>query len=212
MSDPAPAPAPGEDRFTAADLEPSSPERLPRVDSALAIVGALASASYVGGLVAMGACAAPAVFGAIPRPVAGLAMGAAFARFDQLALGLAVAGLVVELGRTGISAACRVPASVAVRLRRGAVVITAAAVALVAFRVSPTIRALHAAGAVRGEGADGAALEQAHQLAELLGKVGLGAALVAAVLHMVTQGVARRASAHDPDDEAEAPLPPGPAA
>ena len=56
-----------------------------------AAVGALAAGVWVGGMVALGACAAPFVFRMTPAPYSGDAMGAAFARFDQIALGAAVA-------------------------------------------------------------------------------------------------------------------------
>ena len=54
---------------------------------------------------ALGACAAPLVFEMTPAPFSGDAMGAAFARFDQIALGAAVVLLGAEVARTCASGA-----------------------------------------------------------------------------------------------------------
>ena len=53
-------------------------------------------------------------------------------------------------------------------------------------RLSPAIVALHAAGAVRGLGADGMALERLHALAETVAKIEVSAGFVLLALHVIT--------------------------
>lgn len=204
-------PAPGEDVFTADDLAPSEDERASRrrasAERALASLGALAAGFLAGGTVALGAAAAPSVFGVVPPPLAGQAMGAAFLRFDKVALGCALALLAVEIGRALVA---RGRASgLAARVRRLSALVLAAGVSLVAFVFGPTIQSLHAAGARRGEGEAGLALDAAHRKAELFGKLDVSLAILLVFLHVLTLPTPR--SGDEGDEESRAPLPPGPA-
>ena len=61
-----------------------------RIELGAATVAVVALSIWVGGLVALGACAAPIVFKVVPAPLSGDAMGAVFRRFDGLAIGAAV--------------------------------------------------------------------------------------------------------------------------
>ncbi|WP_437621528.1 DUF4149 domain-containing protein [Sorangium sp. So ce1151] len=200
-----------EAQFSEADLAPSPEERAASrrslIDRAAASVAALAAGAWAGGMVALGACAAPFVFRLAPAPFSGDAMSAAFGRFDQLALGAAVILLGAEVARTW--AAGRQGASRAARVRRVVAMVMAGCAAYVGLAVTPRITALHREGARRGEGENGVELERLHRRAELVGRseVFLGASLV--VLHVFTLG-ARRPEQDDEDDEAAAPLPPGP--
>jgi len=198
-----------ETRFSASDLEPSDQEvraaRRLLVDRLAATVAVLAAGVWVGGMVALGACAAPFVFRLTPAPFSGDAMGSAFARFDQIALGAAVILLGAEVARTwagGVRA--RRPAA---RARRITAVIMAACAAYVGLALTPHINALHRAGAQRGESED---LDRTHKTAEAVGKAetGLGALLVA--LHVFTLA-APRPGDDEEDDAYTAPAPPGPA-
>lgn len=197
------------ERFTAADLEPSDDEKRAivrgHVDRAATAIAVLAAGVWVGGMVALGACAAPFVFRLTPAPYSGDAMGAAFARFDQIALGAAVVILAMEVARTWAAGgrARRVPA----RVRRVVAVAMAACAAYIGLSLTPQINAMHRSGVRRFVGAEGMALEAIHKRAEMVGKVetGLGAALVA--LHVFTLGARRP---EDEDDDAAEPLPPGP--
>jgi hypothetical protein len=194
--------------FSEADLAPSDDDRREAradlLDRAAASVGALSAGALVGGLFAMGACAAPMVFRVVPAPASGLAMGGAFARFDRVAIGCACVALGAEVVRTFL--ARRSAPSLAARARRLVAIGLAAAATWMGTSVSPAILDLYAAGARRGVGDEGAALEAIHQKATTIGNLEalLGAALVA--LHVST----RRGPARDEEHVADAPLPPGP--
>jgi hypothetical protein len=164
----------------------------------------LAAGVWVGGMVALGACAAPFVFAMTPPPFNGNAMGAAFARFDQIALGAAALVLGAEVARTW--AALRRRRTVSARVRRVAAMLMAGAAAYVAVAITPGINTLHHEGVKRGVGDDGARLERLHARAELVGKldVVLGIALVG--LHVFTLP---RGRDDEEDDDAPEPLPPG---
>jgi len=200
-----------EHRFSAADLEPSPEERRAArrglVDRIAASAAVLAAGSWMGGLVALGACAAPFVFGLTPSPFSGHAMGAAFARFDQLALGAAVILLAAEVARTW--AAGRRGRTLAARVRRLLAMLLAGAAAYVGLALTPRISELHQGGARRGEGATGEELDSVHRRAELVGRAELALGTAVVVLHVFTLG-ARRPEDDDEDEDAFAPLPPGP--
>ena len=57
-----------------------------RLELGAATLAVLCLGLWVGGLVALGACAAPIVFHVVPAPMSGDAMGAVFRRFDQVAI------------------------------------------------------------------------------------------------------------------------------
>lgn len=151
----------------------------------------VAVALWMGGLVALGAIAAPAVFGTIPMPGAADAMTLVFRRFDKVAMTCAAVALVAEsaLGARGGPIG-------RVDVFRGASVVLAAALAIgQGVWLSPAIDALHRGGAVRGLGDDGMALERTHRLAESAGKGQLVLLLVVLVLIAVKIARASRAAA-----------------
>ena len=201
------------DTFTAADLEPSREERRRArravIDGMAAAVAVLATGLWAGGLVALGACAAPFVFELTPAPFSGDAMGAAFARFDSIAIGCAVVLLGAEVARSWL--ARRERTTIWARLRRVAAIAIAGCAVFIGLRLTPQINELHHAGARRNVGPDGTALDSAHRQAELFGKIELGLAPAIVLLHVLTL---RRRRPDDDDDEADAaaPLAPGPAA
>jgi hypothetical protein len=94
----------GEERFTASDLEPSEDEIRARrrgvIDRAAVVVAVLCAGTLFGGLLALGFCAAPMVFKVVPPPLSGNAMGAAFARWDRVAVAFSGLLLVCEVVRT----------------------------------------------------------------------------------------------------------------
>jgi len=196
--------------FSAADLEPSDKERRAGrralADRLAAIFAAIAAGFVPGGLVALGACAAPFVFRMTPAPMSGDAMGAAFARFDRIALACAGVVLLAEIVRTYVGGArARTPIA---RVRRFAAVGLAAAIAYGGMFVSPAILELHRSGVSRSVGEAGSRLEAVHERASALGKVEalLAAALVA--LHIVT--LPRGRPEDEDEDDVAAPLAPGP--
>lgn len=202
-----------EHRFTEADLEPTPEERRAArqslVERVAAIVAVLAAGVWIGGMVALGACAAPFVFRMTPAPFSGDAMGAAFARFDQIALGAAVTLLGAEVARTW--AAGRRGRTGAARARRFVAMLLAGAAAYMGLALTPRINDLHLGGARRGEGAQGAELETLHRRAEMLGRAEMALGAAAVALHILTLGARRRDDDEEEDDEeALAPLPPGP--
>lgn len=201
---------PGEEQFTAADLEPSEDELRARrravVDRVAASIAVLCAGALVGGLVALGAGAAPLVFGMLPRPLAGNVMGAIFSRWDRVAMGLSGALLVAEIARTWAARgrARQLPA----RVRRIAAILVALCAAYIGTALSPRILELHRGGVVRGEGEQGAELEAVHRRAELVGKIEMAFAVGLVALHVFT--LQARRDEEEEEEDAPAPLPPGP--
>lgn len=197
-------------QFTAADLEPSPEERSAvrkaLADRIAAAVAALAAGLAAGGMIALGVCAAPFVFRITPAPYSGLAMGSAFARFDHIAIGAAIVVLAAEIVRTW--AAGRRARGLAARIRRALAIGMALCASYIGLSLTPSINELHRGGAVRGSGPEGQALEAAHKRAELLGRAETAFAFALVFLHVLT--IAPRRPEDDYDDEAIAPLPPGP--
>jgi hypothetical protein len=198
-----------EARFSEEDLAPSDEEkqaaRRATIDRIAASAAVLAAGVWVGGMVALGACAAPFVFRMTPAPFSGDAMGAAFARFDQIALGAAVTLLGAEVTRTWASGGRA--RSLAARIRRVLGVLMAAGAAYGGLSLTPQIIELHRAGAQRGRGPLGDELERIHKRAESVGKVETAAGVALVALHVFTLGSRRP----EDDEESVAPLPPGPA-
>jgi hypothetical protein len=161
---------------------------------ALSTVSLLALALWAGGLVALGAFAAPAVFGNVPAPWSGDAMTIAFRRFDSFAIGCALVALVCEAGLAMV----RRPVE-RVDLARGASLAAMTVLALgQALVLSPRIASLHAAGAIRGFGEAGRELDIVHDRAKMAGQIVLLLALVVVVLHVAR--LARGAAPPAPAD------------
>lgn len=202
--------APGDDVFTEDDLAPSDEERQARrraiVDRVATAVACVCLGLWAGGMLSLGACAAPFVFRLTPAPLNANAMGAAFARFDGIAMTCAIVALGAEVVRT-ILALKRADRSWWPRLRRYAAIILAASAVYQGVRLTPGINRLHEEGTRRRVGAAGAELESLHNQAESLGKLVVPLALALMVLHIATlRGV------RDEEEDAltRAPAPPGP--
>jgi hypothetical protein len=152
-----------------------------------ASVGLLAVAVWLGGLVALGAVAAPIVFALVSFPQSADAMSMVFRRFDAVAMTCAAVVVATEAARV-LSG----PRPARVDQARGLASLLAAAAAVVeGVSVSPRIAALHAAGAIRGADAPGLELARLHDLAESLGKSEL--ALLAAVVVLQVISLSRAA-------------------
>jgi Domain of unknown function (DUF4149) len=201
-----------EERFSEEDLRPSAEERQERirtvVDRAAASIAVLGIGLWIGGLLALGACAAPFVFTLTPEPFSGYAMGNAFARFDRVAVVCTATALAMEMARTW--AARKRGRGAAARVRRLLAVILAAGAVYSGLALTPAINDLYRSGARRHEGEAGQELDRIHHRASTLGSIEalLGAALVA--LHVFTLRPPRRPEDDDDDDDEDAPLPPGP--
>jgi hypothetical protein len=159
-----------------------------RLELGAATVAVVFLGLWVGGLVALGACAAPIVFHVVPAPLSGDAMGAVFRRFDGVAISCAVVVLACDAVRLRAATHTSGAAKRALYERTRTVLSVVAACAAIygGARLSPGIVALHAAGAVRGFGADGAELERLHALAESVAKIEVVAGLVLMALHVTT--------------------------
>jgi hypothetical protein len=197
-----------DERFSEEDLRASAEEQAAelrsRVDRVAAIVAVLATGVWIGGMIALGACAAPFVFEIVPGPLSGYAMGAAFARFDKIALGAAALVLAAEVARTWAAGlAGRRPAA---RVRRVLAIVMAMGAAYTGLTITPQINTLYHDGARRGEGDVGASLDRIHKRAEVIGKAVTAGGVALVALHILTLGARR------PDDEGDyqEPLPPGP--
>jgi hypothetical protein len=158
---------------------------------------------WLGGMVALGACAAPFVFQLTPYPFSGQAMGAAFARFDSIAIGCSVVALAGEAVRTLISSRHR--QTIAVRLRRYLAMVIALGAVYTGMRLTPAILSMHNDGIRRNVGPEGGELERLHKRAELIGKANVPIAIVVIALHVFTLRTGR-----DDDEFVPAPRPPGP--
>ncbi|NOU30819.1 MAG: DUF4149 domain-containing protein [Polyangiaceae bacterium] len=131
----------------------------------LSTLALLLAGAWAGGALVTGALVAPVVFHRVPAPTSGDAMTEVFMRFDRAALAMAATLVFTEVALAFL----RKP------LLRTDVARLLLAIALVglivveASWVSPSIAALHQAGAVRGIGAGGAEIEHLHVVAKRIG-------------------------------------------
>jgi hypothetical protein len=174
------------------DAQATTPTQDPAavVRRATAIVELLAVAVWLGGLLALGAIAAPVVFSMVAFPANADTMTVVFRHFDRAALACAT----LVLGAEATRAIARVPFAVSDRVRAGAGALAAALAVLEATSVSPQIAALHAAGAVRGMGNAGMQLARLHDVAEWCGKAQVVLLGTIIVLEVVALSAPRRVS------------------
>ena len=150
-----------------------------RISTSVALA---ACALWGGGLVALGAIAAPVVFGMVAAPSSADAMTVVFRRFDKLAMACAAIIACTEFARARAS-----PFVSRLDVGRGVAALLAAVLAIVdGVYLSPKIEALHRAGAIRGLNPLGRDLESAHSLAEASGKGQLVLLLAFLVLSVYT--------------------------
>jgi len=154
-----------------------------RAATAVAVV---ALALWVGGLITLGACAAPLVFRLVPAPWSGDAMGAVFRRFDAVAISCAVVVLGCEAVRLWSRQSLGLRPTMIERARGLCAIVAAVAAIYVGVDTSPKIVMLHAAGAIRGLGDSGLMLEKLHQVAETLAKIEVSIGLLLLVLQVLS--------------------------
>jgi hypothetical protein len=154
------------------------PETVPT--RAASAVAALASAVWLGGLLALGAIAAPVVFAIAPWPSNANAMTIVFRRFD----GVAMTCAAIVLGAEALRAASRRALGRVDVLRVGASLLAAVAGVVEGTLVSPRIAELHQGGAIRGVGAAGVELSTLHDWAQRLGKAEVLLLALVIVLHV----------------------------
>jgi hypothetical protein len=154
-----------------------------RIRLTLVTIALLALGLWIGGMVALGAIAAPVVFGTVPAPTSADAMTIVFRRFDRVAIACVVVVLAVEATLALTQKVTRAD------LARGVLAAIACICAIAGgVFVSPRIEALHRGGAIRGLGPEGLELESFHRLAERLGTVELVIAALLVALHVYTLG------------------------
>ncbi len=147
-----------------------------------AAIGSLLAVSlWLGGLLALGAIAAPVVFAMVPLPTSADAMTIVFRRFDLVAMACGAVVLAAEAAR----AIARVPFARADQLRAGAAVIASGLAVFEGRYVSPRIAELHMGGAVRGVASAGAELARMHDLAETCGKAEIVFLVIVVALSVV---------------------------
>jgi hypothetical protein len=163
----------------------------PAAVTAIAIAYVIALSLWAGGLVVLGAVVAPTVFGIVPAPTSADAMTVVFRKFDVIAMTCSVIVLLAEAGlawRGGKATRLDL-------LRAGAAVLASALAMVEGLWLAPAIHGLHRAGAVRGLGESGLALERLHRHAEAVAKTEV-VLLVALVVLVVVR--VRRAAVPPP--------------
>ena len=157
--------------------------------TAITIVYVVALALWAGGLVVLGAIVAPTVFGIVPAPTSADAMTVVFRKFDVIAISSAVVALLAEAGLAWLRR--RGDKTTRLDLARAGAMVVAAGLAIVeGTYLAPAIQALHRAGAIRGHGEGGLALERIHRQAESAAKAELLLLFVVLVL-LLTRSVRR---------------------
>jgi hypothetical protein len=147
----------------------------------LSTAALLAIAVWLGGLVALGAVAAPVVFATVSFPASADAMSIVFRRFDSVAMTCAAIVLATEAVRPVAGLAFERFAHV----RAAGSLLAAVAAVFEGVKISPRIAALHAAGAIRWVDEPGRELAHLHDVAEWCGKIELGLLAVVIALHAV---------------------------
>ena len=171
-----------------------------RIRLSLVTIALLAIALWIGGMVALGAIAAPVVFGTVPAPTSADAMTIVFRRFDKLAIACVVVVLAVEAALALTAKVTRVDVA------RGVLAAIACVCVIVGgVFVSPRIEALHRGGAIRGLGPDGLELESVHRIAERLGTVELVIAGFLVALYVFSVGRVSNELRKKKFDEAHTP-------
>lgn len=202
--------SPGDDTFSAADLEPSPADHRAlwsnRLDRVAAVIAVGAAGLWAGGLVALGVFRGIEVFGTLPPTLAAEARASALASFDVIGLGCAAVLLGCEMARSAI--AFRRRRRIIDRIRRIGALGLAACAAYLALVIAPGVIELRSAGIVPGLGAHGAELARLEERAIGVRQLEV---VLAAVLMMLQIGTLR--SREEDDDEAHAapaPRRPGP--
>jgi uncharacterized membrane protein len=144
------------------------------VAAAAEAVATLAMALWLGGLLALGALAAPTVFGELERDSAGTVMGTIFGKFDRMVLVLVVVFAVAETVRTYMDRD-RLGSALA-RIRLSLAVLLVALALISSLWLTPGINEMFAEGVRRGVGEAGQRMDRMHAWSETLGKLAAASA------------------------------------
>jgi putative copper export protein len=158
----------------------------------LSTAALLAIAVWLGGLVALGAVAAPVVFATVSFPSSADAMSIVFRRFDSVAMTCAAIVLATEAVRPVAGLAFERFAHV----RAAGSLLAAVAAVFEGVKISPRIAALHAAGAIRWIDEPGRELAHLHDVAEWCGKIELVLLAAVVALHAVALSSPFKARSH----------------
>jgi hypothetical protein len=144
----------------------STSSRLAAGGQVSALIALVAAAVWLGGLVVLGAVAAPTIFAVIAPPASAHAMTIVFRRFDSMAMSCAAIVLATE----AIRPVFRLPFAPLDMARLLSAVAAAALAVLEGEKISPRIAELHFAGVARGVGDSGMELARWHDWAERCGQ------------------------------------------
>lgn len=138
------------------------------------VVATVAIALWLGGLLGLGAFAAPVVFQKLELEVAGAVMGTIFARFDRLVVAVAVIITVTETVRV----VCEGARGALARARLAIAAVLVGLALASALWLGPQINNLFEAGVHRGIGAAGMEMDRLHRWASTAGKLAMAGATV----------------------------------
>lgn len=139
----------------------------------------LGLALMIGGMLALGAFVAPAVFGNFPREAAGLVMTRIFRRYDAVLL---VSLILVFAGETIRTVFLGSFGRWLDRVRYAVMIVLAVLTLFTVLIVHPQIESFQQAGVRRGVGEQGMAFDRLHRQSETLYKGGLALAVILLVL------------------------------
>jgi hypothetical protein len=152
------------------------------------VLETLGLALMIGGMLALGAFVAPAVFGHFPREEAGKVMTLIFRRYDYILLpsvGLIALGEILRTWVHGYST------HIVARVRYVVFIILVVLSLFSILVVNPKIEAYQHAGALRGVGAEGIAFDSLHRKSEALYKSELLLAIILLILVSIPPRLSR---------------------
>ncbi len=186
--------------------EPAPAQRRGTAVLVLSTLALLLAGAWAGGALVTGALVAPVVFQRVPAPTSGDAMTEVFMRFDRAALVIAAALVFSEVALARLR-------SPILRTDVARLLLAIGLVGLIVVEatwVSPSIAALHQAGAIRGIGAGGAEIEHLHVIAKRIGTAEVLALVAFVGLHV--HRLLRSGVATADTTRSEAEMPPKPVA
>jgi hypothetical protein len=154
------------------------------VAAAAESVATLAMALWLGGLLALGALAAPVVFGELERDIAGTVMGTIFGKFDRMVLVLVLVFAVAEAVRIYIDRDRLGGALARARLGLAALLVILALIS--SLWLTPGLNEMFAEGVRRGVGEAGQRMDRMHAWSETLGKAAAACAAAWIAIGIIT--------------------------
>ena len=167
------------------------------IASAAEVVATVAIALWLGGVLALGAFAAPVVFQSLELDTAGAVMGTIFARFDRLVVAVAVIIIASEVVRV----ACEGARGTIARARLAIAAVLVGLALVSSLWLGPQINKLFEAGVHRGIGAAGMEMDRLHRWASTAGKLAIAGATawfaLGVIMHRRRSSSAPHSALHD---------------